>query len=133
MKKICVTGADGFIGRSLCKTLSSLDKSIRGFVRTKNSNKNFLEIEYMPVGDISSKINWIDQLKGFDCIIHCAGEAYNMKENKNFDTFHLVNTEGTRNLAEQAVEAGVKRLVFLSTVKVNGESTGKIDSRSIYK
>ena len=51
----------------------------------------------MSVGDISSKINSIDQLKAH-CIIHCAGEAYNMKENKNFDTFHLVNTEGTRNL-----------------------------------
>ena len=41
MKKICVTGADGFIGRSLCKTLSSLDKSIRGFVRTKIQIRTF--------------------------------------------------------------------------------------------
>ena len=132
MKKICVTGAEGFIGMSLCKALSSLNKAIRGFVRTIDSNKNSSEIEYVPVGDISSKINWKDQLKGYDCIVHCAGKAHNMSKNKDFDVYHLVNTESTRRLAEQAAEAGVKRLVFLSTIKVNGESTGKISSREAF-
>ena len=133
MKKICVTGAKGFIGRSLCEALNSEDNSVRGFVRTIESDKNFSEIEYVSVGDISSKMNWKDQLKGYDCIVHCAGITHNMNNNKNFDFYRLVNTEGTRLLAEQAIEAGVKRLVFISSVKVNGESTGNINSRDIFR
>jgi nucleoside-diphosphate-sugar epimerase len=132
MKKICVTGAKGFIGTSLCKALISSDKSIRGFVRIIDSNNNSSEIKYVPVGDISSKINWKDQLRGYDCIVHCAGRAHKMSKNEDFDLYHLVNTESTRRLAEQAAEVGVKRLVFLSSVKVNGESTGKISSREVF-
>lgn len=132
MKKICVTGAKGFIGMSLCKALCTLDRSIRGFVRNLDPNMNTSEIEYVSVGDISTKINWKDHIKGFDCIVHCAGRAHKVSKNKNFDDFHLANTESTRQLAEQAAEAGVKRLVFLSTVKVIGENTGKFGSREIF-
>ena len=94
-----------------------------GVVRNLNSiliNKN---IEYIPVGDIAFKKNWKDLLVDVDCIIHCAGRAHKMIENKNLDTYSLANINGTKYLAEQAVEAGVKRLVFLSSVKVNGETT----------
>ena len=132
MKKICVTGANGFIGNSLCKALVSSGKSIRGFVRTFYPNMNFTLIEQIVVGDICSKTNWKDQLRGYDCIVHCAGRAHLMKEKNDIETYRLVNTEGTKRLAEQAVEAGVKRLVFLSSVKVNGESTGKKDEAKIF-
>tara|TARA_B100000989_G_C19525244_1_gene466475 strand:- start:1100 stop:2050 length:951 start_codon:yes stop_codon:yes gene_type:complete len=132
MKKICVTGAKGFIGAPLCKALSSLDKSIRGFVRNLDSNKNSSKIQYVSVGDISSKINWKDKLKGFDCVIHCAGKSHVMNKIKNFDEYQLVNTEGTRQLAEQAAEVGVRRLIFLSSIKVNGNSTGKFDNREAF-
>ena len=123
MKKILVTGASGFIGQSLCETLSKSGRSVLGAVRNLNSiliNKN---IEYIPVGDIAFKKNWKDLLVDVDCIIHCAGRAHKMIENKNLDTYSLANINGTKYLAEQAVEAGVKRLVFLSSVKVNGETT----------
>ena len=123
MKKILVTGASGFIGQSLCETLSKSGRLVLGAVRNLNSiliNKN---IEYIPVGDIAFKKNWKDLLVDVDCIIHCAGRAHKMIENKNLDTYSLANINGTKYLAEQAVEAGVKRLVFLSSVKVNGETT----------
>ena len=132
MEKICITGANGFIGKSLCKALNSSDKSIRGFVRTLDPNKNYTKIEYLSVGDISSKINWKDQLNGYDCIVHCAGRAHVMNKNEDLDVYHLVNTEGTRRLAEQAAAVGVKKFVYLSSVKVNGESTGKIDNNKIF-
>ena len=123
MKKILVTGASGFIGQSLCETLSKSGRLVLGAVRNLNSiliNKN---IEYIPVGDIAFKKNWKDLLVDVDCIIHCAGRAHKMIDNKNLDTYSLANINGTKYLAEQAVEAGVKRLVFLSSVKVNGETT----------
>ena len=132
MEKICITGANGFIGKSLCKALNSSDKSIRGFIRTLDLNKNYTKIEYLSVGDISSKINWKGQLNGYDCIVHCAGRAHVMNKNEDLDVYHLVNTEGTRRLAEQAAAVGVKKFVYLSSVKVNGESTGKIDNNKMF-
>ena len=126
MKKILVTGASGFIGQSLCETLSKSGRLVLGAVRNLNSiliNKN---IEYIPVGDIAFKKNWKDLLVDVDGIIHCAGKVHKMIDNKNLDAYSLANINGTKYLAEQAAEVGVKRLVFLSSVKVNGESTDQI-------
>lgn len=132
MKNICVTGANGFIGKFLCEVLNSSDRSIRGIVRTLNTSMNSSKIEYVPVGDMNSKINWREHLNGFNCIIHCAGKAHIMNEKKESEVsnaYHLANTEVTKALAEQAAEAGVKRLIFLSSVKVNGESTYQINTK----
>jgi nucleoside-diphosphate-sugar epimerase len=126
MKKICITGANGFIGKTLCKSLKAPDNHIRGFVRAMDLDNNSSETEYISVGDISSKTNWKDHLNGFDCIIHCAGLTHQMSSIKDINVYNLVNIDGTKRLAEQAVEAGIKRLVFLSSVKVNGESTDQI-------
>ena len=126
MKKILVTGASGFIGQSLCETLSKSGRLVLGAVRNLNSiliNKN---IKYIPVGDIAFKKNWKDLLVDVDGIIHCAGKVHKMIDNKNLDAYSLANINGTKYLAEQAAEVGVKRLVFLSSVKVNGESTDQI-------
>ena len=126
MKKICITGANGFIGKALCKSLKAPDNHIRGFVRAMDSDNNSSETEHISVGDISSKTNWKDHLKGFDYIIHCAGLTHQMSSIKDINVYNLVNIDGTKRLAEHAVEAGIKRLVFLSSVKVNGESTDQI-------
>jgi len=123
MKKICITGANGFIGNTLCKSLKAPDNHIQGFVRVMDLDNNSSETEHISVGDISSKTNWKDHLNGFDCIIHCAGLTNQMSSIKDINVYNLVNKEGTKRLAEQAVEAGVKKLVFLSSLKVNGEIT----------
>lgn len=132
MKKICVTGANGFVGKFLCNVLKSSDKSIRGIVRTLDNSTNSSKVEYVSVGDMSSEINWKEHLNGFDCIIHCAGKAHAMNEKKNTNAYHLINTEATKVLAEQAVNSGVKRFIFLSTVKVNAESTDNNDQNKIF-
>lgn len=126
MKKILVTGASGFVGQFLCKTLSKSGRSVLGAVRTSNSNLIDHNIKYISVGDISHKKNWKDHLFDVNCIIHCAGRAHQMNDN-NVDAYRLINLEGTKRLAEQAAEAGVKRLIFLSSIKVNGESTDQIN------
>ena len=129
MKRICITGANGFIGNTLCKSLKSSNNHIRGFVRFMDLDNNSSETEYISVGDISSKTNWKDHLKGFDCVIHCAGLTHQMSSIKDINVYNLVNIDGTKRLAEQSVEAGIKRLVFLSSVKVNGESTYQINMK----
>ena len=82
MKKVLITGASGFIGHSLCKSLSKSSISIRGTVRSPNKYLIDNDIEYLPIGDISLKPNWKDALKGIDCVIHCAGKTYDMNSDR---------------------------------------------------
>jgi nucleoside-diphosphate-sugar epimerase len=134
MKKILVTGASGFIGQSLCETLSKSNRSVRGAVRYLNSFlSNNTDIEYVSVEDITLKTSWKDTLIGIDCIIHCAGRAHVMHEAKTdaLKIYRAVNVDSTKKLAEQAAEAGVKRLIFLSSVKVNGEVTDNWHSDTV--
>lgn len=134
MKKICITGANGFIGKSLSKALISSNNSIKALVRRIDSSFiNSLKIEYIQIQDISLDINLKEYLVGCDCIVHCAGKAHTMKDKDNLVAYQSANVLGTKNLAEQAVVAGVKRFIFLSSVKVNGESTNNFDDTKIFR
>ena len=125
MKKILITGASGFIGRFLCKTLSTSGRSFRGAVRSIDSFSIDTKANYVSIGDINSKTNWKHALVNIDCIIHCAGRSNVMNEKKknNLEIYRSINVHGTKQLAEQAAKAGVKRLIFLSSVKVIGEDS----------
>lgn len=125
MKKILITGASGFIGRSLCKTLSTSGRFFRGAVRSIESISTDTRSNYVSIGDISTKINWKNALANIDCIIHCAGRAHVMNETKKneLEIYRSINVQGTKLLAQEAAKAGVKRLIFLSSIKVMGEST----------
>ena len=128
MKKICVTGANGFIGKSICESLGSYGRPVRGFVRKFEPSLKSSKIEYVPVGDINSNINWEDHFFGYDCIIHCAGRAHVMNKNDQSDLYQIANVESTRRIAHHAAKAGVKRLIFFSSIKVNGE--GKLNDEN---
>jgi len=125
MKKIFVTGAYGFIGKSICETLVLNDKTVIGIVRNLDLSRNLDKVTYLPVGDIGLETNLKDTLVGIDCVIHCAGKIpdRNKIENDQLKAYHLANVEGTKQIALQAVDAGAKRLIFLSSIKVNGENT----------
>ena len=125
MKKILITGANGFIGNSLYKTLVKAGRLCIGTVRSKNLKSSNVNIEYIPIDNIGLTTNWKIALKGVDCIIHCAGRAHIMKkiDANEKKILNSVNVDGTKQLAKQASELGVKRLVFLSSIKVNGEVT----------
>lgn len=122
MDKICITGAGGFIGRSLMSALVKSGKTVRGFIKNDSQFSKSNISNNIIVGDITQNINWKNYLQGFDCIIHCAGRAHIMNDNDGNSYFN-VNTLATKNLAEHAVKARVKRLIFISTIKVNGENT----------
>ena len=77
------------------------------------------------VGDIGADTNWSAAIAGVDCVIHCAARAHVMHETAGdaLAAYRAVNVDGSRRLAEQAAAAGVRRLVYLSSIKVNGEQT----------
>jgi nucleoside-diphosphate-sugar epimerase len=122
---ILITGANGFVGRFLCHELNQKGYLIRAAVRSLNNRlKNFEEIE---VGSIDSTTNWTSALKNIDVVIHLAARVHVMQDNavNPLEAFRKVNVEGTKCLALAAAKSGVKRFIFLSTVKVNGEKTSK--------
>lgn len=125
MKKILITGSSGFIGQSLVESLFKLNKPVRGALRSTKSFSPNSQIEYVSIGDISLKTNWENALVGIDCVIHCAGETHRMNKIRTDDLkiYQSVNVDGTKQLAEQAAKAGVKRLIFLSSIKVIGENS----------
>ena len=125
MIKVLVTGANGFIGNYLCKKLIKKYNYVNAIVRNLSNTTKVSNVKYFSVGEINSQTNWGNLLKNIDCIIHCAGKAHMMGRNNLIeqDIFSSVNIGGTEHLAHQAANAGVKKFIFLSSIKVNGEST----------
>jgi len=125
MKKILVTGANGFIGQNIYNHFIKLKYFVKGTVRNLDTALTNYDNKYISVGNIDAKTNWYHALEGVDCVIHCAGKARAIDKKNELDIYRIINREGTKRLAEQAVKAGVKRLIFLSSIAVNGEVTGK--------
>jgi UDP-4-keto-D-QuiNAc 4-reductase len=125
-KKILITGANGFIGKSLNCYISQLentqDYEIVNAVRSLNLSN---EQHSAAVGEIDQDTDWQQVLRGVDSIVHLAARVHVMKETSTdpLQAFRKTNVEGTLNLARQAIQAGVKRFIYLSTIKVNGEKT----------
>ena len=117
-----MTGASGFIGQGLLPRLREDGYVVRTAVREPAGLENEVR-----VGSIGPDTAWADAVAGIDCVIHLAGRAHVMKETaaRPLDAFRHINTEGTRALAEAAAAAGVRRFIFLSSIKVNGEFTEK--------
>jgi len=123
-RHILVTGANGFIGRNLCAFLKEKGYIVRGAVPNNVCDVSGVD-EYFQVGDINESTDWTKVLEYVDCVIHLAGRSHVMYECESdpASAYHRVNVLGTQRLAEQAAQSGVKRFIFISSVKVNGEST----------
>ncbi len=115
--KVLVTGAKGFVGRALCARLAELGYEVVPVVRHQNN----IADEVIVHGAAS----WKAALNGCDSVIHLAARAHVMedKERNPLQAFRVSNVDTTIDLAKRAVEAGVRRFVFMSTIKVNGEET----------
>jgi UDP-glucose 4-epimerase len=117
---ILLTGGTGFLGGSLLNTM--INKNVRCLGRQKPSNvsgSSFYKSE------INADTDFTAAVQGVNILIHCAARVHVMVVNSSIslDAFREVNTYGTLNLAQQAADAGVKRFVFISSIKVNGELT----------
>lgn len=116
--KILVTGANGLVGRALC---SVLDQGGEQVIRTVRASTTLWEV---PVGGLNEKTDWRMALsQGIDVVVHLAGQVPSAESEigAQANRYHEVNTAGTANLALQCAQHGVKRFVFVSTVKVLGE------------
>lgn len=124
MGKVLVTGANGFVGKALLREMVKQDIPVIAAVR-KDCQKIFNGIECVEVSDLSGKQDWSPVLKDIDSVVHTAARVHIMEgnESKTQYVYNQVNTEATLNLARQAVKADVRRFIFLSTIKVNGEVT----------
>jgi len=116
-----VTGASGFVGGRLLGELRRRGIRAFGVGRTTAPGIGF------GVGEIDAHTEWRPVLAGIDCVLHAAGRAHILRDAaaNPLAEFRRVNVEGTRRLALQAAEAGVKRLVFISSIGVNGISTDR--------
>ena len=120
-----VTGANGFIGHALVNELAKRDQHIRAASRHPGRGSFNKNIEYIEAPSLETAANWRDILVGASVVIHTAGCVRVMRGSveRQAKALHDVNVKGTLNLAQQAASAGVKRFVFLSSIKVNGEET----------
>lgn len=118
---ILLTGGTGFVGKQL---YSALIKSHQVLCVLRNKRSADYG-ECVEISEIDKNTQWSDALSGVNYVIHCAARVHIMNDSSSdpLTEFRAVNTEGTLNLARQAAETGVKRFIFLSSIKVNGEST----------
>jgi nucleoside-diphosphate-sugar epimerase len=123
---ILVTGATGFVGKAVVQRLLADDESQRVVVAVRRDGLQWPE-QVLPyvTDDLEPATDWSLALNGVSAVVHCAARVHVMHDTEAdpLTAFRAVNMDGTLNLARQAAAAGVKRFVFISSVKVNGEST----------
>ena len=121
-----MTGAAGFVGKALVRRLLADDESRRVVVAVRRGGQRWPE-QVLPIvtGDLHPSTDWSIPLKGVAVVVHSAARVHVMHDTEDdpLTAFRAVNVDGTLNLARQAATAGLKRFVFISSVKVNGEST----------
>ena len=123
---ILVTGATGFVGGALVRRLTA-GRAFNGVVAAVRRKaaawpEGVLQVQ---VGDLLPTTDWGAALQGIDAVVHCAARVHVMQDDASdpLQAYREVNVSGTLNLARQAAQAGVRRFVFVSSIKVNGEAT----------
>ncbi|HAU1278886.1 TPA: NAD-dependent epimerase/dehydratase family protein [Legionella pneumophila] len=120
MAKILITGATGFIGRSLVPALLSEGHDVRCAVLQLDST---LQAEQIVINNLEVHTDWTDALRNVEIVIHLAARVHIMKEyaTSSLEEYCKINSIATKNFVEQAAQNNVKRFIFLSTIKVHGE------------
>lgn len=118
---VAVTGASGFVGREVLATLAARGLAARAVLRRGVAAAALPDP--VVVGEIGPRTEWAAALAGTRAVIHLAARVHVMDDVGKHDAYHRVNAAGTERLAREAARAGVRRLVFVSSIKVNGEAT----------
>ena len=124
MPKCLVTGANGFVGRALCQFLSARGYAVHAAVRRDGSVVS--GVTSFVVGNLGARTDWQEALAGVECVVHLAARVHQIRDDAAASAQHYfeTNTEGTLQLARASASAGVRRFVFVSSIKVNGEGQG---------
>jgi nucleoside-diphosphate-sugar epimerase len=127
MSSVLVTGANGFVGCAAVAAFVAAGWDVRG---TSRSDDNSLAIPMVAVTDVGDMgvDDWLPILTGVDVVVHLAGRAHVLQETvaNPLGEFRRVNVEGSRVLMKAAIAAEVKRLVFVSSIGVNGDVTDEV-------
>ena len=122
-RRALVTGAHGFVGTALCKMLVDGHWQVTAAHRGTAPLPDLPGVErvFLPLSGEPER--WRAALESIDCVVHLAAHVHQMgrKGARNDKHFDEINVDGTRFVARECVRAGVRRLVFLSSIKVNGE------------
>lgn len=123
MSRVLITGANGFVGSRLVQYLRDKGHDITRAVRDYTKEGG----DTVPTGDIGPDTDWTAALTDCEVVVHLAARVHIMNDTASnpVDLYRAVNFDGTLNLARQAARSGVRRFVYLSTIKVNGESTDR--------
>ncbi len=124
--RIAVTGANGFVGQALVRQLADNGHQLLAYVRRPEDFHRIAGVTPMAAPDLGLCADWrFRPEQGIDVLVHAASRVHVMQDNAAdpLAEYRRVNVAGTIALAQQAVAAGVRRFVFLSSIKVNGEST----------
>jgi len=120
--KVVVTGGSGFVGRRVVEELVARGHQV---VAPTRKPVFWPDVAVPPIGDLGPGTDWTAALRGCDAVVHCAARAH-VLDDRSADplaVFRHINRDGTLRLAQQAKDAGIGRFVFVSTIKVNGETT----------
>lgn len=126
-----VTGATGFLGGALVRRLVAGGDPVRAAVRDAGSPAaaalRAVGVDCVEVGDIGPATSWSAALGGVRTVVHCAARVHQLRDTADdpLTEFRRVNTVGTLHLADAAMDAGVNRMVFVSTIGVNGSETSR--------
>ena len=120
---VLATGANGFVGRAVCAQALARGMTVRGTVRRPCVLPAGAECQVLE--GLGEQSDWRAALAGIDVVVHAAARVHVMADTaaNPLEAFRRVNVQGTLNLARQAAFAGVRRFVFVSSIKVNGEAT----------
>ncbi|SEJ94196.1 NAD-dependent epimerase/dehydratase family protein [Pseudomonas sp. NFR16] len=120
--RILVTGASGFIGTRLCQLLMDQSQDVTGICRSGKGS--VVGVKYIAT-DFTDPQAISGMLNGIDCVVHLAGRAHVLdKQGDSADLYQAVNCDATLQLAREALSAGVRRFVFISSIGVNGNESG---------
>jgi nucleoside-diphosphate-sugar epimerase len=126
MTGVVVTGANGFIGAALCRSLVDAGHAVTGTVRTLVHADISPPCRQIAVGDIDGATNWFTALKAADAVVHLAAQVPEARVSSKDarERLRRVNVQGAENLARHAATASVRRMIYVSSVKVHGEHSG---------
>ena len=133
-KTILITGASGFIGKTLIQTLYNSGYEVRGTVRSEKALQfmlkfieqfNLKNVTIYNLGDLTEKTDWSSVVTNVDTIIHCAARAHILQETSAdpLKAFRQINAQATEHLANDAIIHNVRRIIFISSIGVLGNSS----------
>lgn len=126
MISLLLTGASGFVGQALLERLVAQNTvSIKAVVRRRDLIRSMVNVDVVQIDDLAAQNSWESALNGVDVVVHAAARVHVMKETAPdpLAEFRRVNVAATLGLARQAVAAGVRRFIFISSIAVNGKTT----------